>query len=99
MSRNKLSRQGIINFYLDEKGYTRWPKRVFKLSDDDLAKIGLMDNMGAYLGKFLPFNNSIITFLARSLLSPLCTFNLFFKLPKYPSRELVVFGILSSGYF
>ena len=39
MSRNKHSRQEIINFYLDEKGYPRWPKRVYKLSDDDLAKI------------------------------------------------------------
>ena len=39
MSKNKYSRQEIISFYLNEKGYPRWPKRIYKLSDDDLAKI------------------------------------------------------------
>ena len=39
MPRNHHSREVIISFYLDEKGYPRWPKRVFKLSKDDLLKV------------------------------------------------------------
>ena len=58
------------------------------------VELGLIVNMGAYFP-----NISQITLYLLALFNPLCILNKLLKWEKLPSKELVVLGILSLGYF